>query len=169
MKRLRYSLYATAGIVMLALVLSAIGPKRVMAALGYTPVRDVDNPAGNPHSDGIGFTFASGITTTVNLTPVPAGKRLVIEYVSVTASVPSGQTGFFFIDSRAGGVLAVHSIPATQKFADTAFAGTDLIVTGQSLRLYADPGTTPTISFRRSSSSGGASFQAFWSGYYVNL
>ena len=169
MPRFKYSLLAVAGILILAFVLTAIGPKRVMAALGYTPVRDVDAPALNPHGDGIAFTIASGITTQVNLSPVPVGKRYVIEHITATASVPHGQTGFFFIDTRSGGTNVSLVVPVNQQFVDTVFAGSDLLVTGQSVRFYADPGTTPSISFRRSSNSGSASFQAFLSGYYVNL
>jgi hypothetical protein len=169
MTRFKYSIAAAGGILVLAFVLTAIGPKRVMAALGYTPVREVENPAIKPYGSGIGFTVTSGITTQVNLPAVPAGKRLVIEHVTSTASVPNGQTGFFFIDAVSGGVGVSLVIPTNQQFADTVFPGSDLIVTGQAVRIYADPGTTPSISFRRSSSAGSASFQAFFSGYFVNL
>jgi hypothetical protein len=140
-----------------------------MAALGYTPVRDVDAPALNPHGDGIAFTIASGITTQVNFAPVPAGKRFVIEHITATAGVPHGQTGFFFIRTRSGGINVSLVVPVNQQFEDTVFPGSDLLVTGQPVRFYADPGTTPSISFRRSSSSGSANFQAFISGYYVTL
>ncbi len=169
MQRFKYSMLAAAGLLILALVLTAIGPKRVMAALGYTPVRDVDNPASNPHGDGIADTITSGITTQVFFRAVPAGKRFVIEHVTATASVPNGQTGFIFIDTRSGGINVRLVIPVNQQFADSVFPGSDLLVTGQAVRFYADPGTFPSISFRRSSSSGSASFQAFISGYYVNL
>lgn len=169
MNRFKYSLYAAAGILVLASVITAVSPQRVMAALGFTPVRDVDQPARQPRQDGFGFAIANGITTQVSLSAVPAGKRLVIESFSADASVPSGQTGFFFITTTAGGVSAIHTVPVVQAFADAAFPGSDALVTAQSIRIYADPGTTPSVSFRRSSSAGGAFCSAFISGYFVDL
>ena len=51
MPRFKYSLLAAVGILILAFVLTVIGPKRVMAALGFTPVRNVDNPDRAPFQD----------------------------------------------------------------------------------------------------------------------
>lgn len=59
-------------------------------------------------------------------------------------------------------------IPVTSSFADAAFPGSDLLIAAQSIRLYADAGTTPSISFRRSSTTGSASLSAFTSGYLVS-
>ncbi len=132
-------------------------------------VRDIDQPAMSPHQDGFGFAIASGFTTSEALTMVPAGKRLVIEQFSATAIVPAGQSGFFFIQTTAGGGAAQHIVPATKGFADSAFPGSDLLTASQSIRIYADPGTTPTVSFRRSSSAGSSTFSAFISGYHVTL
>lgn len=168
MRWFKQSLLAAAGILVLALVVGTISPKRVMAALGFTPVRDVDQPARNPHQDGFGFATANSITTEVDLSTVPNGKQLVIEYISATASVPAGQSGFFFIQTKAGGVTANHTVPVVQSFADAAFPGSSLLVSAQPFRIYADPGTTPSVSFRRSSNAGGAFCSAFISGYFVN-
>lgn len=130
-------------------------------------VSNADEPARSPYQDGFGFELANGITTERALSPLPADKRLVIEYFSATATVPSGQTGFFFIKTRAGGVTALHTVPAVASFQDSAFPGSDLLVAAQSIRLYADAGTSPTVSFRRSSGAGAASYSAFVSGYFV--
>ena len=167
MPRLKYSLLAVAGIVLLAVVLSVIGPKRALAALGYTPIRDVDNPARNPFQISTGNVFVLNRNNSGNLDAVPAGSRLVIEQVSVTASVPSGQSGFFSISTTAGGNGESFVIPTTQRFFDGS--GTDILVATQSLRLYADPGTTPQVNFFRSSTAGFASFQGMISGYKVGL
>lgn len=169
MKRLKYSLYATAGILALALVLTAVGPKHVLAALGFTPVREVDAPGRSPYQELTAFTFANSITTDYALSAVPANSRLAIEQVTGTASVPSGQSGFFFVRTTAGGRTSFHTLPITQRFADSVFPGTDLLVITQPIRFYADPGTRPEVSFRRSSSSGSASFQVGLSGYFIGL
>lgn len=168
MQRFKVSLLAAAGLLVLAFVLNAIGPKRALAALGFTPVRDVTNPALDPHTEGDGFVIANTVTTDANLSTVPAGKRLVIEQLFANASVPAGQTGFFFIRATANGSIGVFSIPVQQTFADSVVGGT-LLTTAQPVRIYADPGTVPEVSFRRSSDSGGASYSFWISGHYVNV
>src|SRR5437870_13576858 len=57
------------------------------------PVRDVDNPARQPFQAQAVGGFADGASTTGDITigPVPAGKRLVIEHVSVFGAMLSGQ------------------------------------------------------------------------------
>src|SRR5439155_17389827 len=49
------------------------------------PVRDVDNPSRQPFQAEVVGGFADGASTTGDITiaTVPAGKRLVIEHVSV--------------------------------------------------------------------------------------
>jgi hypothetical protein len=132
--------------------------------------RNADEPGRNPHHDGTGSVVASNSFTTEGvLSSVPAGKQLVMEYFSATAIVPAGQTGFFFVTTRAGGVALLHHVPVIQKFADAAFPGSDLLVAAQSVRIYADPGTAPSVSFRRSSNAGPSTFNADISGYFVNL
>ena len=83
MQRFKYSLTAAAGILILAFVLNLIGPRRVMAALGYTPVRDVDNPLRNPYQVTISLTGNNTQSVRTSLV-VPQGYRLRIEYVSAT-------------------------------------------------------------------------------------
>ncbi|MCC6728679.1 MAG: hypothetical protein IT208_04995 [Chthonomonadales bacterium] len=168
MRRLKLSLLAAVGLLALAGAISAVGPKRVMAIAGYTPVRSIDEPALNPRQQLTPYTVANSITTDVSLAPVPASvRRRVIEHFSATAGVPSGQSGFFFITTTANASTAVHVVPVTQRFADAAFPGSDTLVASEETRLYADPGTTPRIAFRRSSSAGSASFQAAVSGHDV--
>src|SRR5437899_3945 len=57
------------------------------------PVRDVDNPARQPFQAEAMGGFADGASTTGDITigAVPAGKRLVIEYVSVFGTMLPGQ------------------------------------------------------------------------------
>lgn len=80
MKHFNYSLLAAAGILVLAFVLTAAGPKRVMAALGYTPVRDIDNPGRQPFAAGLLMSGEGGTYFVA-----PPGKRVVITDVSAMA------------------------------------------------------------------------------------
>ena len=156
MKRFSASLYEAAGILLLAVVLNAVGPKRVMAALGYTPVRDVDNPARQP----VQFV----LTLTSNYT-VPVGKRLVIEHVSADFGVPSGGgVKDFAISTTVGGVEVAHEMRRT---VGSVFSnGDERVVVCEPVRIYADPGTTVGAS---SITAGGVFGTIGISGYLVNL
>ena len=57
------------------------------------PVRDVDNPTRQPFQAEAVGGFADGASTAGDITigPVPAGKRLVIEHVSVFGTMLPGQ------------------------------------------------------------------------------
>jgi hypothetical protein len=83
MNRFKYSLLAAAGILTLAFILTAIGPKRVMAALGYTPVRDIDVYARQP----VLVALSSNGSVFYD---VPAKKRLVIEFISFDSETFGG-------------------------------------------------------------------------------
>src|SRR5436309_709952 len=56
-------------------------------------VRDVDNVARQPFRAQVVGGFADGASTTGDITiaTVPAGKRLVIEYVSMVGAMPLGE------------------------------------------------------------------------------
>ena len=105
----------------------------------------------------------SGVDT--NLTPVPAGMRLVIEYVSIRARTGAGQEVFLVLGTRASGTGANHSIPVLQTF--TSAINSFNVIGGQTLRLYADAETTPFVSVGRSSTAGGMDGIVTVSGYYI--
>ena len=73
---------------------------------------------------------------------VPAGKRLVIEYVGGFYSVPTAdrQQPVASIDIRTqiGSVTVLHTVLANRVSIDTLFS---IYHVGQNVRLYADPGT----------------------------
>ena len=112
MNRFKYSLLAAAGILVLAFVLTAIGPKRVMAALGYTPVRDVDQPARQPFGINRSVTVAGGTFAAGTSFAVPAGKRLVIEQVAIAGNVDvQGQFAQENIAALVNGVSVEYPLP----------------------------------------------------------
>jgi hypothetical protein len=108
-----------------------------------TPVRDVENPARTP--------FASSGTVTVDpgfagvfgtpIADVPANKRLVVEYVSVTCSTPAGNepnqvsVGATLAVSGGGTITRSYQIPIQPQgdpASPTRFVG------GLQTTLYAD-------------------------------
>ena len=125
------------------------------------PVRDVDNPARFAfHSNRSNTMSAGEDELLLDFFPVvPAGKRLVIEYVSVRASLPVGQR--------------IVSASVVGNFFPVTFQGSngisDTSVGGQLVRAYADAGGTPTVFLIRSSSIGTGVAIASISGYLIDV
>jgi hypothetical protein len=102
---------------------------------------------------------------------VPAGKRLVIEFVSVNATIGEGEKMHAFI--RGGGFTdAIH--PIIMNFQVTV-ASRDLFAGAQLMRMYAEPGTTVEILVSRRDAAdtgavgGNAFIETSISGYLVDV
>ena len=97
---------------------------------------------------------------------VPAGKRLVIEYVSGDASMPTGQKCLFSIFTSLAGQTT-----GTRHVLETAALGklgaTDHFQTAQVVRLYADPGTAVTLRADRDLATGTATARMSLSGHLI--
>jgi hypothetical protein len=98
-----------------------------MAALGYTPVRDVDRPGRQPFEIQIISSGGPGDGFTV-----PAGKRLVI--TSIISNGPTTQT-YVGVQTEVGGSQIPYYLPTLVR-GNSAFASQ----AGEALA-YADPGT----------------------------
>jgi hypothetical protein len=166
MKRLQYSLLAAAGILILALVLTAVGPKRVMAALGFTPVRDVDQPARQPFVHNFDLPLTNGIGE--ESITVPLGKRLVIETVDAAGFVTPGQKVDFMMDLLTSGSTTHvrHHFPPT--FIGTFF-NLDRYTLCQSVRLYGEPGSTVRVIMQKNAITAGGVGDLAISGHFVDL
>jgi hypothetical protein len=107
------------------------------------PARDVDNPARQPFFGQFDVSISNGSNSgfgNLATSAVPAGKRLVIEYISALTSVPSGQkvTVIEIITAGApGGAASLTWLGADFK---ATFDGLDRFITSQPVRLYADSG-----------------------------
>lgn len=169
MPRFKYSMIAAAGILVLVFVLSVIGPKRVMAALGYTPVRDVDFAARQPILVSLNTTYKPVHT-------IPSDKRLVIEFVSVSASVPNGEVrdvGLQTWDAGLTGYTQEIYFPLTQmtnaqNVRSLAYAGTAKIYVDPNTAGFA-PGTALKLVAGGTSGSGGVYADLVFSGYLEPL
>src|SRR5205823_4966094 len=135
MPRFKYSLLAAAGILILALVMTALGPKRVMAALGYTPVRDVDNPARATFQDSFSLEIDPGHSSDKNesfAVNIPPNTRLAIDHINVLGELPVGQRLVGVnVDAFVGG-------SASGDFVGTDFHGTSPsgVIFGGPLDIY---------------------------------
>jgi hypothetical protein len=116
-------------------------------------VRDVDNPAKQPFETTGLLAFSDGqYDIELTVTTVPAGKRLIIEYVSLYATLFTGQSLVFAtLHSTGNNGNAYHRLPITGPTND---GGYDEFMVSQAIRMYADPGTPVTLRVRRSTSSG---------------
>ena len=135
---------------------AVLGPLAVAALLQGNPgashaqtrVRDPDNPARQPFQAQLeGLTFAtSSNAETFQVAVVPAGKRLVIEHVSMfVSSLEATSDGepqprfrtFATLVTKAESVAARHELIVLPADA----GGSSINVASQPIRAYADPGS----------------------------
>jgi hypothetical protein len=119
------------------------------------------------------FQHDSVITTPAGLLggndtfTVPAGKRLVIEFVSFRATWPAGQQttlAFIGVCNSGGGVCPTNFfVPAIAQGPD--FGGGALFTGSSPTRLYADAGTDVTVAIRRNATTGTGLASVAVSGY----
>jgi hypothetical protein len=101
---------------------------------------------------------------------VPSGKRLVIENVSVIASLAHGEqlrVGFTYSDPSDPSVLVRQDFPLP--FQETNFGGADVFVASQQMRVYVDSGTVITVSGYRHPQHGFFNVDFSFSGFLVDL
>jgi hypothetical protein len=150
-----------------------INPASNVVRLGNTaasplPVVNI-NDAAQPFQAGVGVTQTGTNVSLVTIATVPAGKRLVIEFVSMLGQVPPGEHVELLelntIADPFGG--ATHELLVNEQPA--AVSGDALFRASQQVRLYANAGSQVKALFRRSSSAGDATYTATISGYLVDV
>lgn len=124
-------------------------------------VVSIANKAAVTSSPGLpGTPFVSGSASTVN---VPAGKHLVVETLSVDTDVTTGHDVEVYIQFVTNGVGAYLFIPLTK---DYTSAGYDDYIATASVHIYADPGSSITLSPASITGSTGTTFFTV-SGYLI--
>ena len=160
------SVQTTAGLTAVTTDTTLTGNGTTKSPLGIVSplnIRDQDNPALQP-VQAFGFTSNNN---SVSIITVPAGKRLVIESVSASMTIATGQrflTVSVLTSIAANGSLQNHYF--TPIFTGT-FSGNDYFTFGESMRFYANPETTVYLSRNTTNSTGSVGVTI--SGYYVNL
>lgn len=133
-----------------------------------TPVCDVDNPARQPFQAAVEITMPAGTGGQNGFVTVPANKRLVIEYASGEAFMPTGQKCLFSVITTIGGAST-----GTRHYLDSdalgKFGAPDYFRAGQVVRLYADPKTTVMLRADRDIATGTATARMSISGYLVDV
>jgi hypothetical protein len=128
-------------------------------------IQDVDNPARQPFQQKLNFNIADGFSEVcMPIATVPAGKRLIIEYVSARVTIPGGhKLRALNVFTHLNGDFAYHHLVPTPTNVFNEY------VVGQTVRLYADPNTQVNICAARDNGDGIAPVLATISGYLVDL
>lgn len=150
----------------------------VLSALGFAqqysqPVRDVENPAHAP------FWFNARVSVSPqfsvvdqDLTNVPPGKRLVIEFVSISCWAVGVDDHIIQVQigvTKAlggGGARYRYDLPVAKQGIDVQNAPWVAI---QSLRLYSEPGAPVNVTIARSKTGETVACDVALSGYTVNF
>ncbi|HWH82768.1 MAG TPA: hypothetical protein VNU71_11095 [Burkholderiaceae bacterium] len=143
---------AFVGALMAQSVLAQAGPppfdvKVINAPANAVPVTVVNTPvaqAVQPFQQRL--FFASGPPAPESQFTVPAGKRLLIETVTVEVQTPPTLVGEASFSTSVGGVVAIHRLKLGQDglnfFSRMQYSGT------HNVRIYADPGTVVQFTAR---------------------
>lgn len=129
------------------------------------PVQDVDSPGRQPVT-AEGSCSGSGCTATVYT--VPAGKRLIVEYASLTANIPLGKVARWrLITNNAGQQGAELNFPLTQP--PVIFGIIPQSTAGQQVRLYAEAGSEVEMNGTTSDNATPSNYIFSISGYLVDV
>jgi hypothetical protein len=159
MKRFRTHLTLAAVFAGLAIAGTMTKPHSTSAkGSSSSPVQFVPNvPFGETESGGFGLP---------NVITVPAGQTLVIETVSLQLDVtPSGSQLEALVNYTSGGKSVTVFVPLTFAYTQTS-NGFDTYTATQAVRLYADPGTTVSLTAFSPTGSTGTLFLTV-SGYLI--
>lgn len=141
-----------------------LGTPTVKVDLGSNPlpVRNV-NDAADVFQTSVQMTIPdNNCCGPVGEFTIPSGKRLVIEDVSAVAHI-NNEIATIHVTTTAAGNTVDHSVVGMQTGANQEAAA------GRVTRLYADAGTTVSVSAHRFGLSGPATFTVSLSGYYVPM
>lgn len=103
----------------------------------------MENPARQPFQHELQIVVQAGTNGASQTFTVPAGRRLVIEYLAATVAVFPGQKAHLRITTTAGGTIASYDPPL--RALGTWATGFDVRGVSQVVRIYADPGSTVAV------------------------
>ena len=175
MRIVKTSLAAGGVAVVLAFVLSATGAERALAVVishvivdntpaQAVPVREMSGR--EPYTVSLSSAWNSGGSTAATASfTVPSGKRLVVEYLSVRAAVPSGQriTQGRVCGPSTPSSSACHAISFVFQ---GSFNGFDNFTAAQPMRAYLNAGSS-SVSVFKNSTIGSSGWQGAVVGYLI--
>ena len=136
--------------------------------VGTVSVKDVDDPARHPFADIKVISFDDGeAQDDTEFDPVPAGKRLVIETVTLRSQAAAGQIWdvIMFVTTNGAPIAHALELPTFQTLGDI-----DIRTATLPVRFYADPGTQVKVHAHREYGTVGlAGVNVTISGHYVSV
>ncbi len=164
--RLKYALWTAAS---LAVLSAAVGNITSVDAVAQTfkplLIRSIDEPALQPfEATGNVFT-AGGVSEFAPLLSVPAGKRLVIEYINATASSNDPTADLVAVTIRNPTTNQTYDFPGGDLF---SIQGAGVLAISFPARIYVNPGSTLDVSFALTNAAGGDA-KVTVSGHLVDL
>jgi len=147
-------------------VVSVRGTPTVNLATSPVQVHNV-NDATTPFEDRVVFNIDPGTQQNQATFNMPAGKRFVIEHISVYTTGPSGQKFIAGFTSSAPGGGGLNWVVLQPQGTFPLITGpTDAFTASELMRVYTD--SAPTLIVTRSDLTGSAIADATISGYLVN-
>ena len=132
-------------------------------------MRDVDNPVRQSFEASSDVLIQAGQHDgSLSIVTVPAGKTLVVEYISLSTGLTNQRLVSASIQWRLGEQQGggPHFVTLTDQGAD--FFGQEVFVASQSTRLYFREGSNVVLRVERNTTAGPASVFMSLSGYLVN-
>jgi hypothetical protein len=165
-----YILMATGFAVLVAVVSGITAGPAIAAAVKAALIQNVDEPGRTPYSARVSCTGSGGSCFASASAPVPAGYRLVIEYVSAGWNSPGTFLELELGSLDAGNIAfsPVAYLPPTLLPSTGGNNGYVFYVANQSLRAYVEAGSTPSVLIAQNT-SGVVFLDGYVSGYLVNL
>jgi hypothetical protein len=147
------------------------GTTNVNVVNSTVPVTVAGDDSARQHQECEAVVLPDGSSSVTGLlAPVPSGKRFVVKYVSVRATLPSGQNGVFIgLGLRMGSAPPLQvNIPLTRQGV-LGLGGVDVYVGSESILGYQDTGSPrATVNFFRNLLAG-IGFATFCvSGYLID-
>lgn len=172
MTALRTRFFATLAVFAVLGVLITMLAPRATSAGGAVPVQvtgtvgtvRLDDPDGQPFGIRIDANLPGGYSAQ-NFT-VPAGKRLVIDYISGETGAPSGAHVDLIVATYINGQECELHLPM---IAQGIFSGRDTFTTSNAVKIYADSGSTVTLSGSANSTTAGSFMTISIYGHYINV
>jgi hypothetical protein len=127
----------------------------------------VSDPASSAFQGNLVINFADGQGLGNGTLAIPAGKRLAIEFISITSSVPADQELVdILLTTTVNGAASDYRLSVQPTGSD---ASPYKYVAEKLVRLYADSGANLVAIASRTPGNGGANVQIRISGYLVDL
>ncbi len=111
------------------------------------------------------LSFKDGSSSAAFDLAVPTGARVIVEYVSAFGILAAQDRVSLRIRTTLGNITADHYFPTTSQGNVQLGENNTIVVSGQVVRFYADPGTTMRFEGFRRSTKGEATVFVTISGY----